>query len=345
MIQVTIAIPVYNVEKYIHKCLSSALNQDFPYQYEILIIDDQGNDKSMDIIQKMLSSHPKKDIVRIISHEKNKGLGPARNTAIKEAFGKYLFFLDSDDWIDESCLSILFQKAEETSSEITCGSVYRISEATGNIEQKQIFKDQVINHDFAGVFMLINNIYMNIEVWNKLFLLDFLRRNHIQCIHRIIEDSIFDFKARIYAKKICLVSKATLFYNIRENSILTNIFQKKGSEESAVVFCDIIKQIQNEISSSFNNIPGIYDLYYLRITQIFSSIYKTKYTEQQNSFINEQIKDYNKIIPDLKSLKRPQYRLQYLFCKRNPSYQHFVKIFSQQEIFPFRCIRKILSFL
>lgn len=89
---ITIAIPVYNVEKYIEKSLLSALNQDFAFPYEILIIDDCGSDKSMQIVNRILNEHERGRYARIIRHSTNLGLGPARNTAIENASGKYLFF-------------------------------------------------------------------------------------------------------------------------------------------------------------------------------------------------------------------------------------------------------------
>ena len=123
MIDITIAIPVYNVEKYVEKSLLSALNQDFSGSYEILVVDDKGTDKSMDIVRRVIENHKKGNIVRIVEHSENKGLGPARNTAINEAKGKYLFFLDSDDWITENCLTVLYGKAIETNAQVTVSNV------------------------------------------------------------------------------------------------------------------------------------------------------------------------------------------------------------------------------
>lgn len=91
-LEITIGIPVYHVEKYIEKSLKSALNQDFKLPYEIIVVDDRGTDGSMELVKQIVESHERGEIVRIIRHEENKGLGEARNTIIRNAKGKYLFF-------------------------------------------------------------------------------------------------------------------------------------------------------------------------------------------------------------------------------------------------------------
>lgn len=133
-LQITIGMPVYHVEKYVRKSLLSALDQDFTLPYEILIVDDCGTDRSMDIVHEVISQHPSGDKVRIIRHDKNLGLGEARNTIIRNAKGKYLFFLDSDDWIFSNSLSVLYAKAEETQAEVTCGSSIKEYENTGGAD-------------------------------------------------------------------------------------------------------------------------------------------------------------------------------------------------------------------
>ena len=92
--KVTIGFPVYNVEKYVYKSLESILAQDFD-DYEVIVVDDCGTDRSMETILELKETHSKGNHVRIIKHEQNKGLAEARNTAIKNARSKYIFFLYS----------------------------------------------------------------------------------------------------------------------------------------------------------------------------------------------------------------------------------------------------------
>lgn len=90
--EVTIGIPVYNVEKYISLAMDSALSQTFE-SIEFLICDDCGKDSSMDIIREYQKTHPRGKDIRIVRQPQNKGIGEARNRIVKEALGRYLFFL------------------------------------------------------------------------------------------------------------------------------------------------------------------------------------------------------------------------------------------------------------
>ncbi|MDR1632787.1 MAG: glycosyltransferase [Dysgonamonadaceae bacterium] len=109
---ITLSMPVYNVEKYVEKALLSALNQTYE-NIEFIIVDDRGSDKSMEIVRRIVAYHPKGKQVRIIEHERNIGTGAVRNTAIENATGKYLFFMDSDDEISPDCIEKLYAKMQE----------------------------------------------------------------------------------------------------------------------------------------------------------------------------------------------------------------------------------------
>ena len=122
---VTIGIPVYNAEKFVERCLKSVLEQTFD-DFEVLIVDDCGTDSSLSILKKIANNHNNGNKLRIVRHNKNLGVAEARNTIIKEASGKYLFFMDSDDRISKDAISILFDKAENTNAETVWGSFVNV---------------------------------------------------------------------------------------------------------------------------------------------------------------------------------------------------------------------------
>ena len=170
---------------------------------------------------------------------------------------------------------------------------------------------------------------MNIEVWNKLFEVGFLRKNNIRCVHRIIEDSIFDFNVRILADRISLVPNVTLYYNIRESSILTKIFEKEGTHESAFVFCDIIKQCQDLIRTKYHAIDGIYDLYYLRIEFSVASLMRSHYSDLDKNQIRQCFRGVGGFVPSVNCLKLWKYRVANIFmrfCDNYVACQMFVTI-------------------
>lgn len=141
--EVTLSIPVYNVEKYIHTALFSALNQNFE-SIEFLIVDDKGTDRSMELVNEIVSTHLRKNDIRIIDNLVNKGLSECRNIAVREAKGKYLYFMDSDDEIVPECISILHKRILETDADMVVGSYVRKK------EDKVISKDWVYEDMFTG---------------------------------------------------------------------------------------------------------------------------------------------------------------------------------------------------
>ena len=103
---ITIGIPVYNVESYIEKCLLSVLNQTYQ-NLEILVVDDLGTDKSMAIVADIQQSHSNGQLIKIVKHSQNKGLGEARNTVIENAQGEFIYFIDSDDYIEPQTIQLM----------------------------------------------------------------------------------------------------------------------------------------------------------------------------------------------------------------------------------------------
>jgi len=339
--EITIAIPIYNVEKYIEKSLRSALDQDFSLSYEILIVDDRGIDRSIEIVEQIKKGHPKGELIRIIQHENNLGLGEARNTAIDHAYGKYLFFLDSDDWITSDCLAHLYALAEKHKAEVVAGSTNEVKD--GEIKVRYLLNDMVINHKAAGVWMNAEDIFMNIEVWNKLFLLDFLRKNSIRTSHRIMEDSIFDFNVRALAQTIVLSSQITLNYNIHDDSILGNLFGHKATDEAIHTYCDIIKITQQLISEKYHDIVGIYDLYCLRVFYAFYSIKKMQLTKEQEQNIKKNLQGFLSFIPGMKSLKQGAFRCAWLASRiKGEDWRIFEYVYDRRYTREMHYLKKIL---
>lgn len=117
--KITVVVPVYNVEKYIEKCLMSIKNQSFN-DYECLIINDGTKDNSIDIAQKIIQGDERFKII----NKENGGLSDTKNLGIKLAKGDYICFVDSDDYIDEKMLEKAYKMAVKHDSDITCFDLY-----------------------------------------------------------------------------------------------------------------------------------------------------------------------------------------------------------------------------
>ena len=222
---VSIGIPVYNVEPYIEKCMLSVLNQSYQ-NIEILVVDDLGTDRSMQIVDGFRDSHPRGDILRIIHHSQNCGIGEARNTIISNAKGKYLFFIDSDDYIELNTIELLVSEAETLNTDCVFSSCRRIDFETNAILPTFTYSSR---HEFFGKDAFANYVcqdlrwHVGINVWNILFRTDFLRNGNFRFSARKDEDAVFlaDFYSEI--ERAIILPNVTYYYVSRPGSIMGNM--------------------------------------------------------------------------------------------------------------------------
>lgn len=126
---VSVIVPVYNVEKYVEKCLMSLLAQDCNCSYEIIVVDDGSGDGSSAIVDRMAEGS---DIIRIF-RQPNSGVSAARNNGLLYARGKYVIFVDSDDHVEPNYISALYQAAEDNGAQIACCNYRRVNDEERSI--------------------------------------------------------------------------------------------------------------------------------------------------------------------------------------------------------------------
>lgn len=119
---ITVAIAVYNTEKYLKDCMESVVNQTYR-NLEIICVNDASTDSSL----VMLESYASRDArIKIITNEKNSGLGVTRNVGMDAAHGEYILFIDSDDWLDLTACEKLLNKAKEGDADVVFYSAYQV---------------------------------------------------------------------------------------------------------------------------------------------------------------------------------------------------------------------------
>ena len=221
MYKVTLSMPIYNVAPYVERALLSALNQTFE-SIEFLLVDDRGTDNSMEIVRYIIKDHPRGKDVRIIEHPHNIGTGATKNTAIDNAQGEYLFFMDSDDEITPNCIQLLYDKMMSEKVDMVVGSRERMTNDKVLLKS-MIYKDIVIRGNYA----ILENQYrfqnnrIHIETWNKLYNLKFLRDSGIRCIpNHLNEDRFFSTKIFFSLTSVALTSNLTYHYYIVEGSTM-----------------------------------------------------------------------------------------------------------------------------
>lgn len=226
---VSIGIPVYNVEPYIERCLLSVINQSYQ-NIEVLVVDDCGNDHSMQIVNNIKLSHANSKNIRIIKHPHNKGIGEARNTIIKECKGKYVYFIDSDDYIEPNTIELLCAQSEKYETDVTIASHRKVTWETGEeLPTYQYSSFQYIHgrDAFANYVCADLRWHIAIVVWNVLFLADFLKRNNLLFAGRKDEDALFlsDYYSEVSSAVI--MPDITYNYVARPDSIMGYMSRKK----------------------------------------------------------------------------------------------------------------------
>lgn len=275
--KISIIVPVYNGEKYIKRCLESILNQTYR-SYEVLVIDDGSKDESL----KELYKYKKLDTrIKIFSQE-NLGPSSARNRGIKESLGKYLVFIDIDDYVNENYLEILCQEIHEEIDIVTVGyidiSKYGIYKLNDFFEKKEsiITKEIMVKNIFKGVggtlwgkllkrkIIVENNLFLNEEIYmyeDQLFILEYI----LKCkTYKNIDSNLYNYNR---LNENSLSSKFNLSYY---ESIKIYLIELKNILQNSV----IAFELQEEI-------------YTKKIEEIYFNLTMSIFLENKKSFIKK----------------------------------------------------------
>ena len=210
MPDISIIVPIYNAEKYIKKCVDSLLNQT-KKEIELILI----NDGSTDSTHNILKSYKDKRIKYF--KNKNQGIGKTRNFGIEKSTGKYIIFIDSDDYIEPTTCEELFEKAEKEKADIVVCDFYKVYD-DGSKEE--------INLPSFKTTKLKNNpnilLDINLSPWNKIYSSKLIKDNNISFAEGIkYEDVPFVSEALDKADKIAKLDKKLNYYVIHGNSETT----------------------------------------------------------------------------------------------------------------------------
>lgn len=224
-VAVSVVIPVYNSEKYLDSCIRSAIRQTLK-NIEIIVINDGSTDNSCEILKKYQQLDGR---VQIIS-QKNHGLSYSRNVGIRKSRGEYLFFLDSDDTLEEKSLQMLYQKAKISDSLMTIG---RYKKTYFDSNAINIYKTTLTDDTVKDV--LVGNI--QVPVCNKLYHKKFFVENDLNFANKLYhEDNLFTLKAVKFAKnQISILDEVVYNYQYRKGSISSS-FGKKHVDDMIKIF-------------------------------------------------------------------------------------------------------------
>lgn len=284
MPKVTLIIPVYNSEKYISKCLDSILNQTYK-DYEILIVNDGSKDNSKQIIDKYKDEYPEK----IISIEQeNKGVSVTRNESIKKANGKYIMFIDNDDYLDKDYIETFVNEIEKEDYDIVLGGYRRITEE-GKILRQLKLKDTEWSR------------LMIVAPWAKIYKKQFLIDNDITFLkNNLGEDVYFNLKAMFATKKIKIIDYIgyNWFFNTKSVSNTTQkditqlqVYELLNSCYDELKKCNLLEENYDIIKTYFTRY--IVWLIYFSTKKLDKEIIYKEYDKLFN-WLENRFPDYKK---------------------------------------------------
>ncbi|MDR0682136.1 MAG: glycosyltransferase [Dysgonamonadaceae bacterium] len=250
MKKISIIIPVYNVAKYIIRCLDSVINQTYP-NIECILVDDCGQDDSIALAEQRIKEYSGTIEFKILHHEHNRGLSVARNTGTMDATGEYIYYLDSDDEIIPHCIETLVALVEKYPGvEMVQGNTQTIPEPLPESDWRNIayrhYPEYVDDNLWVRAhFEGRNDIPMN--AWNKLIKRNFIFENKYFFKEGIIhEDELWMFYIVKRLKTVAFTIEYTYIHYIIDGSII----RSKDPYPSINSWYFIL----NEIFSSNNNL-------------------------------------------------------------------------------------------
>ncbi|WP_288230187.1 glycosyltransferase [uncultured Faecalicoccus sp.] len=220
--RISIIVPVYNVEKYIKRCLDSLTNQTYP-DLEIIVVDDGSTDGS----GRICDEYAKKDNRINVIHKANGGLSSARNAGLKCVQGEFVGFVDSDDYIELNMYECMLKSLKMTNSDIACAGIYRESLETGKKTVIRCSAKQLVYSDKEAIKEILLSRSIGISVWSKLYKSKIFTEVEFP-IGETNEDAKILLETMV-GRKVVHTGLPLYHYIVRDNSI-TSSYNKKTTK-------------------------------------------------------------------------------------------------------------------
>lgn len=262
----TLAIPVYNMEQYLPRCMESMLAQTCR-EFELLLVDDGSTDGSGPMCDAYAAEYP--DLIRVV-HKENGGLSSARNAGIDGAKGDCIIFPDPDDWVEPDYVEKLLEYRQQYDADLVCTGHYIDTENTC-VPSKQDHPPMLLSGAEAQKALLLPP-QMRGFAWNKLYRLDLIRQHGLRFLEDvgITEDLDFSYRYLAFCRKVCLAPSArTYHYFQREGAATRSGFSQRKLDslhtyEKIIADCepampDLSRAAKDEICTTAVNLLWMYE--------------------------------------------------------------------------------------
>ena len=291
--QISVIIPVYNVEKYLSDCVESVLRQTYT-DLEIILVDDGSKDAS----GRICDDYAKQDLrVRVI-HKQNGGLSSARNAGIESANGQYLYFLDSDDWIAENAIELLYEAIKNTQSDLALCNMQYTDVRGRNISKQNAYRDFCVNNelwtqqDFWKHYKGVGHIVC-VVAWNKLY------KRELFTVNRYAEGKIREDEFMIHhiiaeCQKIVCIKQKLCFYRQRDDSIMSHSYGIKQLD-AVEAYIERIRFFQNMGKRKWAKDAVIQGIAFLEWYN-YGTRHKSEELQQKDDKLKREVCHYGKLL-------------------------------------------------
>lgn len=281
--KVSIIIPVYNVEKYLERCLDSILNNTYK-NIEIILVNDGSTDNSQNIINEYVKKYPQ---IIIGKQQENKGPAEARNVAMKIATGEYIMFVDSDDFVEKDYIEKYLDTLKEDDYDLVIGGYFKSN------DEKVLYTVPLKDEPWS--------MYMVMGPYARLYKKTFLEENDINFIKvNIGEDIYFNLQANAMAKKVKVLEYVGYHWYLNTNSISNTMHKDIRNVEIDKMLNASYDKLKERNAITDKNYE-LLELYYFNFI-----IWVLQWTTQKTKF-KEMAKEYDKLFKWLEE-RFPNYK-------------------------------------
>lgn len=302
---VSIIIPIYQVHDYIEDCIDSVIRQTYPH-LEIILVDDCGQDDSCRLATQRLRHSSR--VWRCIHHSTNRGLSAARNTGVNEATGKYIYFLDSDDYIAEHTIETLVSAIKKHQSDVVIGSGIVLLHEDGTLHP--IWKDTENDLHLTTPLRAYLQRKHNFAAWHRLINTAAYRSSGVKFIEGIIhEDVPWSLHMAMSGLSLCSSEGKNLYYyRQRTGSIMS---QQKHSAKRVHGFITALREhYKVMLANNLHKDPDFCSMYASLYRETINMIMENRAMSFRKRClaISDLIGEFNFCIPEIENLHRLMYR-------------------------------------
>ena len=341
---VSVVLPIYNVEKYLPKCLDSVTGQSYK-NIEIICV----NDGSPDASEQIVADYIKKDSRIVLINQKNQGLSGARNTGIEAAKGEYVVFLDSDDWLDPETVEVAVEEAQKENAQLVMWSYVR-EFPTASVT-KDVFKEERIVFEGEGLTNRLHrrmagltgeelsdpgNADSAVTAWGKMYKTECIRDLRFVDTKIIgTEDALFSLQALCNVKKAVFINRHFNHYRKDNDTSLTRKYKPELFSQWQELYSRmeaVIKENSLPFEEALNNRIAL-SIIGLGLTELINTTSHKEKIKKLTSIITAP--RYKKAYAELKTEYFPiHWKLFFTLCKKGNGAGVYVLL---------KCIDKIIS--